>query len=350
MRKFFLFFFLVFLLSGCVSFPSLTAPKEPVGQGTAAFTGIIGGRGVQAGFVPNNPPLNKIDGPFGLALQFFNFNQEPVTLDSFTVGSTGVYPGFANFADESITLEGAHIREADSGPVFLGPGTDYTYTGQAQRQRDGSLHYGDFQFVNTDPGAGTTFFVDMTIQDYLSKSYFQFCVFDLLSSVPLGSCPTTQTLTGPQLGFSYRYDPVAVTSVVRNLGSLKDGIRVTLDITLEDRSEQQARISSGKAFEQGQILPTDSYEQLFFEIEPTTGRGISFTCTSPQQRYASERQGTYLTLVLQEKKAVVHCTGYDSLLDERRDYQYQATLHYPYRQTISTSYIPIASNTQQPFS
>ncbi len=350
------FLFILVFLSGCVSFsfPTREQPEGPVGQGTA-FTGIIGGKGVQVGFVPNNPPLDKIDGPFGVAIKFFNFNQERVTVDSFIVGSTGVYDGFTNFADESITVEGAIIRETQQGPQFLGPGTEFTYVGQASRARDGSLHYGDFQFTNIDAGAGTSFFVDMLINDYISTSYFQFCAFDLeaqnlVNAMAIGGCQTAQTISGPQLGFSYRYDPVVVSNIVRTLSSTRNAVRVTLDITIEDHSEQQARITSGKAFERGQIVTSDGQQQLFFELEPTSGSDLSFTCTSGQERLATSRPGSFLTLILREDKAQVRCTGYDSLFEERKDYQYQIMLRYPYEQTISTSYIPVRADLQQPFS
>jgi len=344
------FFLLLVLLNGCASLQLPTKDtKDPVGQGTA-FTGIIGGKGFQVGFVPNNPPLNKIDGPFGVAIKFFNFNAEPVTLDSFSVRSSGQYSGFPQFDDESITIEGALIRETARGPQLLGPGIEFTYQGQASRQRDGSLHYGDFQFSDIQPGSGTTFFVDMLIQDYLAKSYFQFCALDLGSTVPLGGCPTTQTISGNQLGFSYEFDPVTVTTIVRTLSSTRDAVRITLDITIEDRSEKQARISSGSAFERGQIPLQDGQQQFFFELEPTTGRDISFTCSSEQERLSAGKTGSFLTLVLQNSKAQIRCTGYDSLLEERKDYQYQITLRYPYEQTVSTSYIPIRADLQQPFS
>ncbi|GEM_PF-3366347 len=348
--------FLLIFLTGCVSFtlPTRDKPEGPVGKGTA-FTGIIGGKGVQVGFVPNNPPLNKIDGPFGVAIKFFNYNQERVTVDSFTVGSTGVYDGFTNLADESITVEGAVIRETEQGPQFIAPGTEFTYVGQASRARDGSLHYGDFEFTNIDAGAGTSFYVDMLINDYLSKSYFQFCAFDLeatslVDALAVGVCPTTQTISGPQLGFSYRYDPVVVSNIVRTLSSTRNAVRVTLDVTIEDHSEKQARITSGNAFERGQIVPADGMQQFFFELEPTSGSDLSFTCTSNQERLATSRPGSFLTLVLREGKAQVRCTGYDSLFEERKDYQYQITLRYPYEQTVSTSYIPIRADLQQPFS
>ncbi len=356
MRNTLVFFGILLLISGCVNFQlpenfrfPEKEPKEPEGQGTA-FTGIIGGMGVQVGFVPNNPPLDKIDGPFGIAIKFFNLNQEPVTIDSFTVGSTGSYPGFTNFADESITLEGAYVRETESGPVFLAPGTEFTYTGQASRQRDGSLHYGDFVFTDIDAGAGTSFYVDMLIQDYFSRSYFQFCAFDLGATIPLGNCPTTQILSGAQLGFSFRHDPVAVTQVVKTLSSMRDGVRITLDIIIEDQSEKQMEKSSGKSFERGQIPMSDGQQELFFELEATTGRDISFACTSDQERYAAGRQGSFLALVLRNEKAQVRCTGFDSLFEEQKDYQYQATLRYPYQQTVTTSHIPIRANIRQPFS
>src|SRR3989344_1891838 len=99
MRSFPFLLVLIFI-SSCITLPS--TPEEPVGPGTA-FTGIIGGKGLQVGFVPNNPPLDKIDGSFGVAIKFFNFNVEPVTVDSFSVRSSGQYPGFPQFDDESIT-------------------------------------------------------------------------------------------------------------------------------------------------------------------------------------------------------------------------------------------------------
>jgi len=349
MRKIFFFLLLVVLfLSGCLTFaPSKKEAEE--GQGRA-FTGIIGGRGVQVGFVPNNPPLDKIDGPFGVAIQFFNFNREPVTIDSFTVGSTGQYAGFTNFIDESITIEGASVRETSQGLQFLGPGTEFTYAGQASRQRDGSLHYGDFQFTNVDAGSGTSFYVEMQIQDYISTAVFQFCATDLGATIPLGGCPTTQTLSGQLLGFGYRFDPVTVTSVVKTLSSSRDAVRITLDMLIEDRSEKQVRLTSGKAFERGQIIPMDGQQQLFFELEPTTGKDISFTCMSRQEQSAAGKTGSFLTLLLRDGKAEVRCTGYDTLFEERKDYQYQITLRYPYQQTVSTSYIPIRSDIRQPFS
>ncbi len=350
LRNFFIFFLLLLFVSGCVNLDFLKqTKKEEVGLGTA-FTGIIGGKGVQVGFVPNNPPLDKIDGPFGLAIKFFNFNVEPMTIDSFTVGSTGVYEGFTNFADESLTLEGALIRETERGPIFLAPGTEFTYTGQANKQRDGSLHYGDFSFSNIDAGAGTAFYVDMIINDYLSNAYFQFCAFDLGATLPLGNCPTTQTLTGNQLGFGFNYDPVAVTTITRTLSSTKDSVRITLDILIQDRSEKQSKPSSGKAFERGQIIPDNGQEQFFFEMEPTTGKAITFSCTSSQERSAAGKSSTFLMLVLQNGKAQVRCTGYDSLFEERKDYQYHIQLRYPYLQTISTSYIPLRKDIKQTFS
>ena len=163
MRRLLFCFFLLLLVTGCVTFPIPKQKEEDKGQGNA-FTGIIGGKGVQAGFVPNNPPLDRIDGSFGLAIKFFNFNREPVTIDSFTVGSTGNYDGFTNFADESLTIEGALVRETARGGIqFLGPGVDYSYQGQGQRQRDGSIDYGEYQFSTAGPGSGTSFFIDNTL-------------------------------------------------------------------------------------------------------------------------------------------------------------------------------------------
>jgi len=340
-----LFLFLLLFLTGCISFPS-TSDKEPQGEGTA-FTGLIGGKGVQVGFLPNNPPFNALDGPFSIALKFFNFNQESITVDSFTVGSSTHYEGFTNFEQETLTLEGALVRETARGPEFLAPGTEYSYVGSASRRRDNGLQYGTFQFSNVDAGASTSFFVKMLINDYPSVSYFQFCTFDLEATMPF-SCPTTLSLSGSQLGFGYAYDPVTVTNIVRTLSSITNGVGVTLDITIEDRWQQQG-VFSGSSYEFGRIHPTDDEQQFSFELESTSGGAISFDCTSSQERFKTGK-GSALSLVLRNGKAKVHCTGYDSLFEERQDYQYKITLHYPYEQELSTPSIPLRSSTQQPYS
>ncbi|MDP1694972.1 MAG: hypothetical protein Q8L34_05530, partial [Candidatus Woesearchaeota archaeon] len=70
---------------------------------------------------------------------------------------------------------------------------------------------------------------------------------------------------------------------------------------------------------------------------------------SSQERFKTGK-GSALSLVLRNGKAKVHCTGYDSLFEERQDYQYKITLHYPYEQELSTPSIPLRSSTQQPYS
>lgn len=343
MRSYLFFFVLLFFISGCVQLPFLEKqPKEEQGKG-GAFTGLLLGKGVQVGFVPNNPPLNRIDGSFGVSLQFFNYNLQPITIDSFTLGSTKQYEGFTDFVDQSLTIEGARVRETQQGFTFLGPGTDYSYQGSGSRLRDGSIHFGTFQFMNVGAGASTQFYVDMFINEYPSVSLFQICAFDMVASDTLKSygCPPTETLSGSRLGFGAQYDPVAVTKITKTLTSGTDFVTIRLDISIEDKSS--AKLTAvGKGLEMGEILKKDGEQEFTFEVEPVSGGGVSLQCTSDQQRF-DRKAGSFLTLVLREGKAQARCVGRDTLFEERRDYQYRITLRYPYHQYLSTSTIPIGS-------
>lgn len=319
----FVCFVLVILLTGC----------EDLG-GKGPLTPTFGGKGVGVVFVPGEPPLNEIDGPFSLGIKFENYNMNDIGIDDLIIGSTWQHEGFTNIEGESIVLEKALTREAQENVIFLGPGGIHSYVGSGEKLRDGSIHYGDFEFGNVGVGEGTQFYVDMSINDYKSTSVFQFCIFDMLDSKFSRGCPAIETIGN--LGFASKYDPVVVTSIRKTLtpgtGNL---VKIKLDVFIEDKSVNKQR-------EKGNVIKEEVGEQeleiLSFEIEPT-GVDVGFTCKSDTQLISSN--SNYLKLSLLNGEAKVECVGYDRLLEESINYQYRINLGYPYRQRITTKPIKV---------
>ena len=331
------------LLTGCTDLPFLPKNNQEEGE-SGPFTALEGGKGVTVEFLPGKPPMNAIDGPFSLGIQFKNYNVEPVTFTNFIVGSTWQHDSFTNIQRESITLESAHTKTTNGRTTYLGPGTDFAYSGSGTKLRDKSLHYGPFTYQNIDVGQGTAFFVDMEM-DYESMSTFQFCVFDVQSRLEgrPKNCAPIQTLHGVnQLGFGAESDPVAITSITKTLTpETENSVKITLTFTITDQSPDTAN-------EVGYIVPTDDATQrqlLTFSLDSVSFDSVVLSCRS-QTQTSPGRGGEFLELYLpqQGKPATVTCTGSVPLLEERKDYQYQTRLDYTYYQRVSTPYIPIRSD------
>ena len=192
-------FVAILLIGGCTYFPKKV--KSPIIQQPKS---VIGGKGVLVEFLAGNPPLNEIDGPFNIILNFMNYGINDVNA-RYTLGSTTTYTGFSNLNDEGVLVERAEFDEADKSK-FIGPGKIVSYRGSGRLIRNNLIGYGPFEFKNFEEGATTQFYVDMEVDEYISTAIFQFCVVDTLSQFNLG-CNIVE-----QLRLMSSNDPVVVSS------------------------------------------------------------------------------------------------------------------------------------------
>tara|TARA_Y100000310_G_scaffold1020_1_gene1406 strand:+ start:6366 stop:7418 length:1053 start_codon:yes stop_codon:yes gene_type:complete len=334
-----LFVSMLFFLNSCATLPS--NPFEGSLQKERTHTATIGGKGLVVVFLPSKPPLNELDMDYTVGLQFLNYNTHDVLIDNFILGSTLDHPNF-NFPTldrESILVEKAHTKKTEQGTIqFVKPGEATTYNGAGIQLRDRTIHYGPFTFGNLGTGLTTQFFVEMDME-YESEFPFQFCAFDLQSSLkfPTG-CPVKDTISGAaRLGFGVTQDPVIISSIKKSL--LTDDqstTKIILDITIQDNSKQEVN-------DFGVVLLKDlgnnmQQRVVSFDLEPLGQVNAGFSCTSQNK---IEGTDTSLDVKLVKGKSTIRCRGASVLKDERLDYPYQISLRYPYYQKIKTPPIKI---------
>ena len=312
MRKLIILILILFIITGCASFPK--KDDNTLQPDIFRCKSFGSGRGLVVDFIENAPPLQIRDGrTFPVSLKFANHNKDPIEVQYFVQDSTDVF-GFDD-QGSSLTVEGAEIENNK----FYIPGCKIFGENLPEK------NFGGFVYRNPEFDETIQFFARIRY-DYVALLNGFFCVYNPALTSGFG-CSDKETISGEGgLGLSTRYDPVTVTKVEKTITSLgENSVLVNLDIFIENL---------GKG-----IVNTEENEVVNFRI--SSQDDVSFMCSSYNMVDGS-REGSNLRVFLDQGKVSINCWT-EVYVDRQVKYGFDMELEYPYEYIVRSGPIELKS-------